>query len=66
MFSWKKWFIKLGKKILLVIVVEGGIVTANYLETTAIEMPEAYVQLALILSVILSQTANIIKHRKDE
>lgn len=62
MFSWKKWFIKLGKKIVIVVVVEGSLVTANYIQTTQAELPPDYVSWALLISVVFSQIANIVKH----
>lgn len=63
MFSWKKWFIKLGKKLIIVFIVEGGFITATYIETTQAELPPEYVHIALFVSLILSQVANAIKHK---
>ncbi|MCK5018104.1 MAG: hypothetical protein KAS32_13690 [Candidatus Peribacteraceae bacterium] len=62
MFSWKKWLIKGGKKIVLVLIVEGGYVISHYIQTTQAELPPDYVSWALLAALVFSQIANIVKH----
>ena len=60
-FSWKQWAIKGGKKILLIVTVTGLNEAANYIEVS--NLPTEYIAYGAIIAGVLSQIANIIKHK---